>query len=137
METSILILRDGARLRLARLPAMGARKRGTVLLLNGRSEFVEKYAETACDLVALGFAVHSLDWRGQGLSDRLLPDRQRGHIDDFATLVADLAEVVDRVVAADLAGRALVGLGHPMGGKVGLSYLAHHAGPHGDAQTRR
>ena len=52
--------------------------RGTVLLLNGRKEYLEKYHETICDLNDRGFAVVSFDWRGQGLSDRLLPDRNKG-----------------------------------------------------------
>lgn len=128
METSFLTLRTGARLRLASWRAASARSRGTVLLLTGRSEPVEKYEETAGDLLARGFAVHSLDWRGQGLSDRFLADRERCHVDDFAILVADLAEVVDRVVLPADGGRPLVMLGHSMGGMLGLRFLAEHPG---------
>lgn len=129
LRTAFLTTRDGKRLRVAHWPAAAGRRRGTVLLLNGRSEAVEKYQETAGDLVGRGFEVRGLDWRGQGLSDRVLPQRQRGHIDDFATLIADLDEVVDRVVAPALDGRPLVMLAHSMGAMIGLRYLAERPGP--------
>src|SRR5882672_10721772 len=44
--------------------------RGTVVLMPGRGEFLEKYAtEAVGDLLHRGYAVTSMDWRGQGLSD--------------------------------------------------------------------
>ena len=49
--------------------------KGTVLLLPGRTECIEKYGRAAGDLVARGFSVITIDWRGQGLADRALPDR--------------------------------------------------------------
>ncbi len=65
---------------------------GTVVLIQGRAEFIEKYAmEVAGELLARGFAVYAVDLRGQGLSSRILPDHDKGHIDDFATYVADLS----------------------------------------------
>ena len=67
-----LVMADGTLLRTAYWSAPGPHKpsRGTVLLLAGFSEFIEKYYETASDLHALGFAVIAFDWRGQGLSSR-------------------------------------------------------------------
>ena len=54
------------------------RPRGTVVLLTGRGEFIEKYAtEVVGELLERGFAVVALDWRGQGLSDRPLPSTTR------------------------------------------------------------
>ena len=82
--------RDGARLRYAWWNALGI-PRGTVVILTGRGEFIEKYAtEVVGDLLERGFAVAAIDWRGQGLSDRPLQDRGKGHIDTFATYMADL-----------------------------------------------
>ena len=57
--------RDGVALRFARWPPPPGRK-GTVCLFQGRAEFIEKYFETVRDLRARGFAVATLDWRGQG-----------------------------------------------------------------------
>src|SRR5262249_62139395 len=59
---------DGVNLRFARWAPPPGRK-GTVLVLQGRAEFIEKYFETVRDLRARGFAVVTFDWRGQGLSD--------------------------------------------------------------------
>ena len=59
-----------------------------MILSGGRTEPIEKYYETASELTARGFVVLCHDWRGQGLSWRLLPDRLKGHAagsDDFVT----------------------------------------------------
>ena len=116
---------DGARLRLAHwLPASAPR--ATVLLLHGRTEFNEKYEETAGDLIARGFDVWSFDWRGQGLSTRFLDDRQKGHVDDYDMLVEDLRAVIDHVRRVEGTGggqRPLVLLAHSMGGLVAMRYL--------------
>ena len=47
-------------------------KRGTVVVLGGRAEFIEKYFEVIGELLARDFAVAALDWRGQGGSARRL-----------------------------------------------------------------
>ena len=57
--------RDDIEIRYARWPPPPGRK-GTVCLFQGRAEFIEKYFETVRDLRARGFAVATLDWRGQG-----------------------------------------------------------------------
>ena len=75
-------------------PAAAAPVRGTVLFLNGRTEYMEKYAEVIGELGDRGFEVYSCDWRGQGLSDRMLADSQRGHVDDFEDYLVDLAQLV-------------------------------------------
>ena len=77
-ETLTLEASDGVRLRgaLWRASDPDGSCRGLVLLLNGRTEFVEKCALPAAALVARGFAVASVDWRGQGLSPRR-PDTAR------------------------------------------------------------
>ena len=45
---------------------------GTVLLFPGRTEYVEKYGRTARLLAARGLATLVIDWRGQGIADRLV-----------------------------------------------------------------
>jgi lysophospholipase len=80
---------DGVNLRFARWdPPPG--RRGTVVVLQGRAEYIEKYFETVRDLRARGFAVATFDWRGQGLSDRALPDRQKGYVRNFSQYATDL-----------------------------------------------
>ena len=38
--------------------------RGTVVLVQGRSEYIEKYFETISDFVDRGYSVYAMDWRG-------------------------------------------------------------------------
>jgi lysophospholipase len=103
---------DGVRLRAVRWAPAGA-VRGTVAILGGRGEFIEKYFEMTKDLLARGFAVAVLDWRGQGGSDRLVRDARKGHVDDFSLFERDL----DTFVAAILdphCPHPWFGLGHSM-----------------------
>ena len=116
------IERAGGRLRYAVWKAAGT-PRGSVVFVHGRAEFIEKYAmEVSGDLLARGFAVYALDLRGQGLSSRMLPDHDKGHIDDFATYVADLAAFLDAVVVPEAPHPRLL-LSHSTGGNVVLRYL--------------
>lgn len=122
--------RAGAGLRVATWrahPAGGAPPRGSVLILPGRGEFVEKYAaEVVPELLARRWQAYAIDWRGQGLSGRALSDSQRGHIDTFDTYVADL-EAVWSSIAAE-APRPVVALAHSMGGHNALRWLAERDG---------
>ncbi len=118
---------DGVRLRTARwiLPAREAR--GTVVLMQGRTEFVEKYFEVVGELIARKFSVVTFDWRGQGLSSRLLADGRKGHIGDFSEFDCDLHVVMERVVHQH-GVKPYFGLAHSMGGNILLRYL--HDNPH-------
>src|ERR1700724_679337 len=74
---------DGVSLRFARwLPPAG--RKGTVVILQGRGELTEKYFETVRDLRSRGFAVAALEWCDLGLSERMLSDRHKGYVRDFA-----------------------------------------------------
>lgn len=110
---------DGTMLRIGHWPAPGATRR--VILCHGRTEFLEKYAETIAELHARGCDVWSMDWRGQGLSGRTLTNPQKGHIGDFSTYVSDLAWFMDRI-AKDVSGETIL-LGHSMGGHIALRAL--------------
>lgn len=94
--------------------------RGRCLMLQGYTEFIEKNLETIGELTARGFEVATLDWRGQGLSTRLLPDRHKGHIDSMATHLADLEAVLD--VLDGFREGPLTVVAHSMGAHVALRY---------------
>ncbi|HYD04747.1 MAG TPA: alpha/beta hydrolase [Reyranella sp.] len=104
--------------------------RGTVIVLGGRGEFIEKYAtEVMGELLDRGFAVMSLDWRGQGLSDRPLPaQHEAGHIDRFETYVDDLRLFIDMIVMPEARG-PLVVLCHSMGAHIVTRFVAEQGGP--------
>ncbi len=114
---------DGVNLRFARW-APPANRKGTVVVLPGRAEFIEKYFETARDLRARGFAVAALDWRGQGLSDRRLSDRYKGYVRNFAQYEADLDAFMTQVVLPDCPPPIFC-LAHSMGGAIAIR-ACHH-----------
>src|SRR6185312_11935737 len=76
--------RDGVSIRYATWDTTAERRLGTVCLFGGRGEFIEKYFETITDLRRRGFAVATMDWRGQGGSTRLLANPAKGHAESFA-----------------------------------------------------
>lgn len=121
--------RGGTRLRYACWNVPGT-ARGTVVVLPGRGEFIEKYAtEVIGELLGRDYAVIAMDWRGQGLSDRPLADRGKGHVDNFATYMADLRLFLDQVVAAT-APRPILALCHSMGAHIAVRELAENgSGP--------
>jgi lysophospholipase len=121
--------RAGARLRYACWNILGT-ARGTVVVLTGRGEFIEKYAtEVVGELLGRGYAVIAMDWRGQGLSDRVLADRNKGHIDNFATYMADLRLFLEQVVIPT-APRPILALCHSMGAHIMMRELAENgSGP--------
>jgi lysophospholipase len=108
---------DGAPLRYARWEPTRLPRRGTVCVFQGRAEFIEKYFETIADLRRRGFAVATLDWRGQGRSYRALPDRKKSHIEDFAEYDKDLVRFMKDVVLPDCPPPYMA-LAHSMGGNV-------------------
>jgi lysophospholipase len=108
--------RDGVTLRYARFAPPPGRK-GTVCVLQGRAEFIEKYFETARDLRSRGFAVATFDWRGQGLSDRRLSDRHKGYVRDFSQYTIDLETFMEQVVLPDCPP-PIYCLAHSMGAAV-------------------
>jgi len=115
-----VLSKGGIKLRAAY--AIPPNPKGTVLILGGRGEFMERYFETMNDLMHRGFAVASFDWRGQGGSDRLLPNRLRGHIRNFADYDADLDAVYSRVIIAHCP-KPVYGLAHSTGGNLLLRAL--------------
>ncbi len=108
---------DGAPLRFARWEATRSPRRGTVCVFGGRAEFIEKYFETISDLRRRGFAVASMDWRGQGGSHRPLRNPRKGHIRDFSEYDRDLARFMKTVVLPDCPP-PFVALAHSMGGNI-------------------
>lgn len=108
---------DGAPLRFARWEATRSPRRGTVVLFEGRGEFIEKYFEVIADLRRRGFAVAIHDWRGQGASHRILPNRNKGHIRDFSQYDRDLARFMKDVVLPDCPP-PYIALAHSMGGNI-------------------
>ncbi|RIK83568.1 MAG: lysophospholipase [Hyphomicrobiales bacterium] len=115
----MLAMPDGRRLRYAHFRARARPLRGTVVLLQGRNECIEKYYETIADLSARGFGVATFDLRGQGGSDRLLADVERGHVGDFLHYATDIDPFFRHIVLPDCRGPYYV-LAHSTGALAAL-----------------
>jgi lysophospholipase len=114
---------DGASIRTLLLPH--ADPLANLLLLNGRADFLEKWADAIQLLNSRGFAIAAFDWRGQGASSRLT-DSGAGHIDSFDTWLADLDQLA-RWAWGALSGSRWLALGHSMGGHLLTRWIADPA----------
>ncbi|MBM7066590.1 alpha/beta fold hydrolase [Actibacterium sp. 188UL27-1] len=110
---------DGARIRVA---AFAGGTEGTVLLFTGRTEYIEKYARVAQDFLDRGLTTLVVDWRGQGLSDRLTGDASLGHVAHFSDYQLDVGAVTTAAAELELPKPWYL-LGHSMGGAIGLRAL--------------
>ena len=110
---------DKVRLRYAIWPKSAGAHRGTICLVQGRTEFIEKYFETIADFRSRGFAVATFDWRGQGGSDRLIGNGTLGHVDRFEDYWTDLQSFHGAILLPDCPPPYYL-VGHSMGGLVSL-----------------
>ncbi len=94
--------------------------RGTVVLLHGRNETIEKYFETIRDLNAAGLWVATYDFRGQGGSQRLLKNTRKGHVHRFSDYLRDLDIFLQQIVLPDTRLPFFL-LAHSTGGLVALA----------------
>jgi lysophospholipase len=119
--------RDGKSLRIATIEhEPGLTPRGVCVLLHGQTEFIEKYIEVIGELTTRGFTVATMDWRGQGGSQRGLDNPLKAHIGDFSQYDSDLQIFMDKVVH-NLTDRPPIALAHSMGAHILLRAL--HARP--------
>jgi len=128
MQNGFFPAADGLKLRYGiwRCPSAS---HGTVLLLNGRKEFLEKYQEVASRLNSRGLDVFGMDWRGQGLSGRMLEDTLKGHVNDFDEYMEDLELFLSRVVLPKSRHRQVTILAHSMGAHMALRFLREYDPP--------
>lgn len=107
---------DGLRLRVGVWPDG---TRGTLLIVPGRTEYIEKYSDAAFQMRERGYASAVIDVRGQGLSPRPTANRRVGHVNDFNDFQSDIDAML--AFCADLnLPRPWHILGHSMGGLIAL-----------------
>jgi lysophospholipase len=111
--------RDGHRLRYALSTPNDRKPSGTVVILTGRNEALEKYFETMRDLGDRNLASAIFDWRGQGGSGRMLRDPLRGHVRSFDDYSGDLDQFFTDVVLPDCRGPYFL-LAHSTGALIAL-----------------
>ena len=91
--------------------------RAGVLLLQGYSDTYLIYDELIKDLNEAGYTVYTHDHRGMGLSERLIANRQKIHVESFLDYIADTEAFVDTIVRRD-SDLPLMVIGHSTGGLV-------------------
>lgn len=112
--------RDAVRLRAMHAAVPGAR--GTVVILGGRGDYMERYFETMRDLMARGFCVASVDLRGQGGSQRPLGNRFRGHVRNFSEFDEDVRTLMQGLVLKSCPP-PYYAIGHSTGGNIVLRVI--------------
>lgn len=110
---------DKVQLRYGVWPKTDGPTRGTITLVHGRTEFIEKYFETIADFQKRGFTVATFDWRGQGGSDRLISNPKLGYVAHFDDYWTDLKSFQAEIVLPDCPPPHYL-VGHSMGGFVSL-----------------
>jgi lysophospholipase len=88
-----------------------------VCLFGGRGEYIEKYFEVVADLRRRGFAVATMDWRGQGGSGRALANPRKGYVRSFAQYDQDLWRFMKEIVLPDCPP-PFTALAHSMGANI-------------------
>jgi lysophospholipase len=111
---------DGLDLRYAVFKGKTSPPKGTVVLLQGRSEPIEKYAETINDMTAAGLWVAAFDLRGQSGSPRLLKNKRLGHVRRFVDYQKDLDAFFEQIVLPDTKLPFFL-VGHSTGGLIALA----------------
>ena len=93
--------------------------RDLVIVMGGRTEPIDKYAELAFDLKDVAVDLLLIDSRGQGRSERLLKDPQKGYVKNFEDYAKDLKFLIDNLKLRNQY-RKVIFLAHSMGGAIGL-----------------
>ncbi|NXZ85180.1 alpha/beta hydrolase [Haemophilus influenzae] len=96
--------------------------RKLMILVNGRAENMLKWTELAYDFYHQGYDVLLFDHRGQGYSQRIIP--QKGHLDEFRFYVDDMAKIIEKVTALFSYSTQHL-LAHSMGALISTYYLAN------------
>ena len=123
--TTTLETADGLALRLMCWRPEGAR--GSVLVVPGRTEYVERHFETAADLLDRNFAVAVMEMRGHGMSERPLANPHKHHARDFAAMIGDVGRFFAFARARGMPQPHHV-LAHSMGAHVVLRALHDRPG---------
>ena len=70
----------------------------------------------------------TIDYRGQGLSDRALKDRHKSHNPNFDRIVLDIQEFVEEIVRPAELGHRFYLVAHSLGSHFSLRYLHDYPG---------
>ena len=118
-ELNFATTSDGYKVRFALWPKG---RKGLIVFFNGRNEYLEKYNETYKKFQNLDYAVVALDWRGQGLSERVKKLEHLGYVGNFSEYQLDVEAVLTHKEVKRVEGPRIL-VGHSTGGCIGLRTL--------------
>jgi lysophospholipase len=95
--------------------------RAVAVVAPGRAAPIEKYFELIRYLQSRGFEVWSMDWQGQGGSERYLDNPQKGHSVGFEHDVADLNQFLTTVI--NQRGKPIFAVAGSMGAPIMVRYM--------------
>lgn len=117
---------DGQSIRFARFPASKVLDiKGTVIFLPGRTEFIEKFLEDIHIFNEIGFACAAMDLRGQGMSHRPHPDRDKHYVRSFEPHIDDVKTLFEKALINKMP-KPYILMGHSAGSHVILRTLHDH-----------
>ncbi len=108
----------GIKLRTGVAETSASASKGTILLIPGYTAMLELYSETFQTFVDEGYDVAGIEYRGQGLSHRDLPNPEKGYVSSYDTLAADIAAYIGKL-KSDGAGKIYI-YANSMGGHLAL-----------------
>ena len=118
-------MNDGIKIRVCHWLQQKEKSTGTIFLQQGHNEFIEKYYETIQEFIDRGYSVICFDWRGQGMSERMIDDINKSFINDFKRHDKDLENILEEIIDPFFP-KPLIGIGHSMGGCLMLSAFHNH-----------
>lgn len=117
---------DDVQMRFARFPASKVvETKGTIIFLPGRTEFIEKFIEDVHIWNGLGFACAAMDLRGQGMSHRVHPNRDKHYVKTFDQHIDDVHQFFEQALANKMP-KPFILMGHSAGSHVILRFLHDH-----------
>lgn len=100
-----------------------------LIISAGRSETYLKFKELSYDFFQQGFNIYIIDHRGQGLSQRILNNPNKGYVEKFDDYAEDLHYFIENIVESNCQQNSdpqkfpLYLLAHSMGGAITVRYL--------------
>ena len=125
IKSYFINMNDGIKIRVCHWLQKNKKSIGTIFLQQGHNEFIEKYFETIQEFIDRGYSVICFDWRGQGMSERIIDDINKAFINDFKRHDKDLEEIIEKIIDPFFP-KPLIGIGHSMGGCLMLSAFHNH-----------
>ncbi|TPH17754.1 alpha/beta fold hydrolase [Litorilituus lipolyticus] len=99
-----------------------------IIIIPGRCESYLKYQELSYDLFNQGYNIFILDHRGQGLSERLQSNHNKGYVNNFQDYVCDVKYFIENI-STTLDKSVTYLLAHSMGAAIATRYLQENTIP--------